>query len=688
MSIKPFRLGNIDQHEDPDAANEKLDQWLDETRPFYLNSPEYAKLSKTNKKNGGDWFHMFMNLYLNYIGQDLKDLDVAAAEEIMLSLYPRKMICPDSQAKTIVPELIAYWQLLHRELNGGQRRQLKHAERIITFLESIRKDYLSIYKGGNENHPFAGMDFNTLMETALNPAAEHDDDDWVSDLIADAAHNLPDYKQQPSPPDHWLPLRQLPNVSELLEHICHLGFDHTLPNAPDAVFELLNCGCQEVFMQIRQGNKEAQEFWHYTEQQIIAGAQKNALDPDGMNVLFAVLSTRKQFLSQEFLDFIHQWHMDNVDEMAPDELTPEAVEQSLQNMLKDIPDEFSLVSVLHEQLAFLPPEGLEMITGALISSEKGLNGTALMILDDNQERAKSIVSVLSHNPAAITPVTLARLIRIRNWLAKPVQGKIDKLIQAARKKGVVPKPPKPLSENDIIETYMTAVDGVGTQGVMLTTREGSLYRLISFVLKESVGIVDVLVTPPAPKKQVQQYVSMMKQQQTSVEKVSLELIHRQLPFFLALNLKSGIVIDHEVIQVMELLGMENWNPESMELSSLFSPLLPEMPSPEEIASIQKRSAKWTQTTVGKSWFEEPEMSGPFKILNLNKSDSFFKDVIEPTRGKWGERIGRMALWAHYSTNKNRQKQSRDYAVVSWLLGHSDMPAQEINLLNAIARNSM
>ncbi|MGO0308705.1 hypothetical protein ACTL6P_19280 [Endozoicomonas acroporae] len=688
MAIKPFQLGNIDQSEDPDAANVKLDQWLDATRPFYLASPEYQKLSKANKKGEGSWFDMFMNLYLNYIGTDLKDLDVDAAEELMRDLFPRKLICSDTQAKTIVPELIAYWQLLHRILNGGKQRRLKHAESVITFLESIRKDYLSIYKGDGNGHPFAGMDFNTLMQAALNPATHHDDDDWVANLIADAAHHLPDYKQKPSPPDHWLPLRELSNVAELLDYVCHIGFDPNLPNAEEAVFELLNCACQDVFMQIRQGAPHAQKFWQTIEQQIIVSGEDNALAPEGMSVLFAVLSTHKQFLSPEFLNFIHQWHMDNVTEMAPDELTPEAVEQALQSMISEIPDEFALVSALQEQLAFIPPEGLELITHALITSEKGLNGTALMMLDDNQERAMSIVKVLSHNPAAITPVTLARLIRIRNWLAAPVKSKVDKLVQAARKKGIAPQSPQPLPASNILETYMSAVDGSGAQGAMLTFRDGKLQRLISFVLKESVGIVDVLVTPPAPKRQIQQYVSMMKQQDAAAEKVSLELIHKQLPFFLALNLKSGVAIDHELVQVMELLGVESWNPESTDLATLFDPLLSETPSPADIASVQKRSAKWTQSAVGQSWFEDPDMIGPFRKLNTRSNEAFFAEVIEPARGKWAERLGRMALWAHYSTNKNRQKQSTDYAIANWLLAHSDMPAHDISLLNAIARNSM
>ena len=36
MVIRPFRLGNIDQFEDPDAANDRLNMWLDLVHHFFL----------------------------------------------------------------------------------------------------------------------------------------------------------------------------------------------------------------------------------------------------------------------------------------------------------------------------------------------------------------------------------------------------------------------------------------------------------------------------------------------------------------------------------------------------------------------------------------------------------------------------------------------------------------------------
>ena len=686
MAIKPFFAGNID----PDLANEKMEHWLAELRPFYLNSPEYQKLSKANKKAAGSWFDHFMFFFLNCIDENMKNLDADAAEEIMLSLYPDQINCSDQQVKTIVPELIAYWQFLHRELNQGKKQQLKHAPRVISFLQGIQKNYLQTFRQ-HEDNTESELTLEKLLtilgvESPIEASSDDNAGEWLNELIYDAAINLSQYKNKAAPPQHWLQLRELPLASLLIQHLCHEGIDPSLPNAHEAAYELLNCALQEVFMQVRQKDKAAIKFWHETEQTIIQSAQKNMLDPEGTNILVTTLTSHKQFLSEEFINFLERWNLENAPEIDLEEIMPNTIEESTRRMLEEIPDEFTLASVLNEQLAFMPAEGLELVSHILVSSTKGANGIALMALDNNPQRAQTVIHVLSREPKYLPPTSLARLIRIRNWLAKPVQKDVDKLIQAARKKGVVPSSPQPLDTSNILETHMTAVDGSGSQGVIMTVRDGSLYRLISFVLKESVGVIDVVVSPQTKKQEIQQYVSMLKKQARIFEKISLELIHKVLPFFLALNLKSGIAIDHELIQVMELLGIEDWNPNNTDLRQLYDVLLKEIPTTEEITAIQKRSKNWTKSVVGESWFEEPERE--VTLQQIHSYSAFFDAVIEPAREKWGERMGRMALWAFYSGNKNRQKQCRDYAVVSWLLEHSKMPTRDISLLDAIARNSM
>ncbi len=51
-------------------------------------------------------------------------------------------------------------------------------------------------------------------------------------------------------------------------------------------------------------------------------------------------------------------------------------------------------------------------------------------------------------------------------------------------------------------------------------------------------------------------------------------------------------------------------------------------------------------------------------------------------------MGRMALWSKHSESKQRQEQTRDFAVVSWLLNHSDLPVNDINIIQGIVEKSV
>ena len=694
MSIKPFSLGSIDIFEDPDAANEKLEQWLEAIMPEYVSSPEHKKLSKANQKAGGEWFAMFMNLYLNYIGQNLKDLDESAAREIMLDLIPRKVICSDSQARKIVPDIHACWLFLHRELNSGKNRTLKYADEVIAFLESIKKDYLKIYNG---QHPYHGLDelelpfdldVDQLMEGAL-ASSEQGGYGWVTKLIDDTARNFAHIRSLSGPPEDWILLDSHLHLAQFIQHICVFGFDENRPYVTDAVRELSGFAFTELFMLVRQGDQEAINFWQEIERNIQGVYENGELRQEAMNVLMLELSHHKQFLSPGFLEFIHHWNLDITPKMSPEEANPEALQELFMEMIDEVPDEFILLSVLKEQMGFLPPEGLQLLGGFLMAADsKAADGLALMVLDDNQDNARVMAETLIVQSEMVTPKTLSRLIRIRNWLVPDVQKPVDKLIRDVRKKGLAPQAPEPIAQKEILEIQMSGVDGSGAQGVMMMVREGGEFRLISFVLKEAVGIVDVLVSPATTRGEVKEYLAMAKTQLGNLEKVSLDLVRQQLPFFIALNLKSKIAIDHELVQAMEMLGLEDWNPETADLSTLYNALLQETPAQDDIDAVQMRSRSWINAGIGDSWFEMPDKLAPFLPLNSKNYHRVFEEVFEPTRNQWGERMGRMALWCQGANNKRRQKQSRDFAMVSWLLNHSDLPVQDIDLIQAIAKNSI
>lgn len=319
---------------------------------------------------------------------------------------------------------------------------------------------------------------------------------------------------------------------------------------------------------------------------------------------------------------------------------------------------------------------------------------ALLILDEREDIAITMADLLTSHPHCITPLTLDRLVRVRNWLPDSVQKSVDKLIRNARKK--VAHGETAINPEPYVQGWMSTVDGSGAQGVMLVVKDpedGKAFRMVNFVLMETVGIIDVSVSPPETKARLLKIISMARQKAGVLEKVSTKLIQQQIPLFITLNLKSKTTIRPELIQVMELLGLQNWNPASSDIQRLFSDYseqtgLAEAPSEKEIADVQRRSGQWSDSSLGDSWFigETIEYTIEPNGSVQGTTQTICDNYLEPKKALWRERMLRLSLWAHQCDSKQRQKQARDFAVVSWLLNH--VPTRDIKLMEAIAKRSV
>lgn len=689
MTFQPFKLGNIDIDKNPDKCHAKLEHWINTVIPVFLNSTEYKKLSKANQKSQGSWFQAFMEMSLSHIGEDLGDLDEEDTAYILMELFPHKIICPDSQVKTIVPELIAFWQFLDRELNGGKNKTLEFSKEIIKFLHGIKKDYLIAFKGKVDT---AQLPSGDMLQALMDQLIPVENPDWVEHLVMDLANNLPAINELPEPPEQWAVLLEPSKFEDFLQHVLTIGFDDDFQRVSAAVEELLIYACQNLFMRIRQKDKEAITFWKQAEKNIIGANDSDMLIPESMHILIHALSQYRQFLSQEFQNFIHEWRMiPSSQKVIPEGFSLDGLNDIFQSMLNEASDEFTFITILKEQCGFMPGDALSQLIHQLLKlGEQAADALVLLILEHDEQQAIAVAEAISQHPETINPKTLSRLIRIRNWLTAPVQKSVDKLIKTVRKRGVMPEAPEPTPNQNLQEVHMSGVDGSGAQGVMLMVKEDTSFRMVTFVLKEAIGVVDVLVTPPDTKASLKKFFSMAKQQMTNLEKVSVDLIRKQLPYFIALNLKSKNTIDHELVQTMELLGLEDWNPTSLNFNNLYANLIPHSPSKEAVDQAQKRSGKWTETGIGTTWFVEGHRlqkvidSSPVKELYT----TICTEVLNPEKENWAQRMGRMALWAEHADSKRRQQQGQDYAMVNWLLEHSRMPAHEIELLRAIAKNSI
>ena len=563
MSLKLFTYNCELFEENPDIANEALEQWLDAFIHVYLNSPEYSGLSKANKKAGGSMFALFMDLNLNYIGGNLDDIDDVSAREIMEALFPRKLFCSDTQAKTIVPELIACWQCLKREVDSNKTKKLKHADGVIAYLKSIKKSYLQTFK--QQAHPpvpafdSEGIDAIESLLFDDENEIEHPDD-WIEDLILET-QQLSETLKLPSPPDSWFRLYDLDALEEFIFSICI--DDGVEDHEFDVVATLLGFALQAIFMRIRQNEKAAISFWQMIELSLLESCEDEELDINGIRVLAQELAPFRQYLSDEFMELLRECLMEATNAEHPDdEFTMEDLQSICQTLLDDVPDEFEFAHAWNDQLAFMPPEGLELIARQMLSLGNPRFGDylALLVLDMREDIALSVAGLLAEHPQCLTPLTLDRMVRIRNWLPKKVQEPVDKMIRSARKQ--IAPGDSAINPSSVMEVWMSVVDGSGAQGVIIVVQDPQvpdMYRLICFIFKEAAGIVDVTVSPIETKQQVMHILKVGRHHAGVLEKVSEDLVKKQIPLFIALNLANKTAIGPELIRAMELLGLEDWN---------------------------------------------------------------------------------------------------------------------------------
>ena len=693
MSIKPFTFNMKRYESDPDQSIEELEQWFESFMPVYYESEEFRQLSKANQKSGGQMFHMFMELNLNYLGNNLAQVDKAATKEILVNLFPRKLMCSDAQAKTIVPELIACWECLQRVIDGNSKKPtLRHTSEVIQYLKSIKKDYLNIYN--RTDLPAAAQLNHALLEEIMEE--EEFEADWVFDLIADAVENLDTILQRSTPLDHWFRLCDYDELGVFLHEICVVeGIEEY---ESEAVAALLGFALQSVFSRIRQGEKEAAEFWRITEQNLLNAYEEDELDSESMIPLLGVLASYRQYLSDEFVEFVQQWQAgDNEAKHPDDNFSLHDLKAICLSILEDVPDEFDFVQVWQDQMGFIPPEGMQLVAEQMLSIGDPRFGDylALLILDEREDIAIAMADLLASHPHCITPLTLDRMIRVRNWLAENVRKSVDKLILNARKK-VLPDN-SAINSAPNIDAWMTTVDGSGAQGVMLMVKEpgeSKAFRLVNFVLKEAVGIIGISVTPPGTKTRLLKIISMARQQAGVFEKVSTELVYQQIPLFIALNLKSKITIGPELVQGMELLGLQDWNPGTSDIKNLFSDYLmqagiTQAPSEKEVADVQKRSEKWPDSPLGDSWLINDMVEYTVKPDGSTQDpvQIICNNYLEPEKDLWRERMMRLSLWASQCDSKRRQKQARDFAVLGWLLDQG-IPVRDIKMMEVIAGRSV
>jgi len=113
---------------------EAISDYIDAAIHAFMNAPEGEAIRE--QEFAGAWAAQFLRYGMDYLGVSPPDMTTDNVREILSDLFPRKVSLENpAEATSIVPELLAFWQFLHREY------QLPRAAEILDYLRELEPGF-------------------------------------------------------------------------------------------------------------------------------------------------------------------------------------------------------------------------------------------------------------------------------------------------------------------------------------------------------------------------------------------------------------------------------------------------------------------------------------------------------------------------------------------------------------------
>lgn len=246
--------------------------------------------------------------------------------------------------------------------------------------------------------------------------------------------------------------------------------------------------------------------------------------------------------------------------------------------------------------------------------------SVLMLLHPKAMIRKIIANVLyrSVSTEIFTPIDLRRIILIRNWVPTDERKGIDTIISHLRRKNLSPAP---YMRSKIAKIVASSMDGAGAAFIMFETKTTQQRKVAAFVIKVDVGIRDPWVMSKAPKNYFDNLVQDKSDNEIPLKRVSKAYVDRMVQHFLEETIKNEGIPEASFIEVAELFGANNWQPQSLswlvEINRLRNAYKDQL-SDSKIKDSLHRSGHWhLDQSISKSWFE----TGDVAMKSLNESTS-------------------------------------------------------------------
>jgi hypothetical protein len=378
---------------------------------------------------------------------------------------------------------------------------------------------------------------------------------------------------------------------------------------------------------------------------------------------------------------------------------PEAAGASAAQMVRELTDSiveacggnaFVIVSSLAEAAHAMPPEFRNVIAPALIMSADAVarEAAVLMLFDPAATVRAGVASALESKPASLSPTSVRRLIAMRNWRPEGERAQVDKVVRAARAKGVDCAAWEAGEVEDILSS---GLDGSGAQTILLISPAGRRKQLSSILFKH--GLRDAWCAPPEGKSQVERMLAVAAND-VDLVRVSRAYLDRIVRHGIQIGLDAGICPPAGLLEVAEAIGGVEWQPERLDWRGVLAELLASIPAarrtPPAVATALRQSGELVTLTIASSWFEDDQevarMLQRAGRRSVEKQTAYvLQTVIERRRDTWAELFVWNALWLREAGGA--EQPWPELAIVADVIakGHD---LAEIPLMGFIAANTV
>jgi hypothetical protein len=393
---------------------------------------------------------------------------------------------------------------------------------------------------------------------------------------------------------------------------------------------------------------------------------------------------------------------EGADQFGFPDMSGEEIAEGLCRSIEEmgLPSAFEGMEAMLQLFALADPEIQLSLCGAMLAVGSPFirDIVVLMLFHPEAEVRRGVAELLGGcDGRLVTPESLRRLIVSRNWFPEEIRTHLDQGIGNARKARVECAPLPALAS---MKVHATVVDGAGAQSFQVIIPVGKGFASCSLLLKRGVGVADGFVVPLENKRELNDFLAMMKAGAGFLQ-VAPEYLDLRVSHALAEGARLGNAPIYWLVRIAELLGRDQWravpfevNVTLLQLQQELASVSPKLLAGREVEKSLDESYDWPLAEeFACSWFEDDvvldkeveKALGKKKPNPVEVVKRIIEEVLEKRREIWLERLVLSTLWLKSSAKPSvpwhRMLQ------VAEAVADRKLPLGEIPLMQAVAELS-